>query len=123
MNRLFLGLGIMFGIGATTALNAYDVPFTNSDCKRLFETGQDKLKIQAQLTDMANSEVGVDAKNLYSYANEAKEDFKVIKVAFEACQEDKPFFLNESTLDTFDRVEIEKNKLAFYEAMAIREGK
>lgn len=112
---------ILFSLVAVGTLAfSFDGEF-NIGCEEIFELGQEKLKIEAQLLDMANSEIGVDAKNLYCFAKIAKNDFKVISVAFEACQANKPFKLKENTLDTFDRVQVEKNKLAFYKAMDAKE--
>lgn len=102
-------------VGMTSFSYGYDLEFRTDNCRAIYDLGQEKLSIAEELGDMARHEAGYIASGLYSYARDAKFDFNTIKTAFNFCQKGQPYTLIESTLDTFDRVEIEKAKL--------REGK
>jgi len=86
-------------------LSAYDKEIAPK-CEWLYDLSQSRLAMISKLTDFADANIGVEAKDAYSLAEDVIEEFNIIVDSFKNCQSGKHYLLTSSDLTTEDEVAI-----------------
>ena len=88
---------------AIAPISAYDQEI-KPKCEWLYDLSQSRLTLIDKLTDYADRNIGVSAKDAYSLAEEVQIEFNFVANAFTKCQNGEPYTLTTSDLTTEDEV-------------------
>jgi hypothetical protein len=84
------------------------------ECEELNSFQQEKIEIANGLRTLSATAPAKYKTSINDWATVADSDAAMLNEAFIDCQDGVPSTLSVSSLDTFDRLSIEKSKLAYY---------